>query len=130
MTTSLTLQSSTEPLATVHSDGTLSFQALRPARTIGLPDKTIWYFEKAPASRRDNRDCAYISHARGSKTFTMAYHPLDRNDQVVEDLPMEQLPAALNDLAACGFGPRPVKREPQPAVMPQAKLTSARPGLE
>ncbi len=102
------------PLAKPDLSPAILIQRLQPSRTISTwlngEDRMIWYFEKPAASRRDNRDCAYISHVRNSKTFTMAYHPLDRNDQVVKDLPMDQLAAAVEDLLAAGFGPQPVKQ--------------------
>lgn len=87
-------------------------QRLSPSRTIDVLGKTtIYYFEKTPlAGSRGNRDCAYISHERGSRAFTMAYHPLDRNDQVVRNLPLDQLGAAIEDLLGAGFGSRPAQQ--------------------
>lgn len=86
--------------------------SLSPSRVIDVLGKTtIYYFEQAPlAGRRGSRTCAYISHDRGGKTFTMAYHPLDRNDQVVQNLPLDQLGAAIEDLLQAGFGSRPVQQ--------------------
>ncbi len=97
-------------------------QQLQPSRVIDVLGKTtIYYFEKTPkAGSRGSRDCAYISHEGGSRLFTMAYHPLDRNDQVVQNLSLDRLGAAIEDLLAAGFGSRPAQ---QPAF-------SARPGLE
>jgi len=108
-----------------------SIQPSRVISDVGQDLRTIWYFEIDPQRGR-NRTCAYISHSRGSRTFTMAYHPLDRNDQVVQDLPMEKLGAAINDLLAAGFGKRDwsgVGVSPARAKT-QIESTSARPGLE
>ncbi len=89
-------------------------QQLQPSRVLGTflngESKTIWYFEKPADPVTRNRTCAYISHARGGATFTMAYHPLDRNDQVVQNLPMDRLGAAIEDLLAAGFGSRPAQQ--------------------
>ena len=108
-----------------------SIQPDRVISDVGNDCRSIWYFEQKKVGR--NRTCAYICHARGASTFTMAYHPLDRNDQVVADLPMEKLPAAIDDLLAAGFG----KRQDwsgagfSPArTKTQIESTSARPGLE
>ena len=81
-----------------------SIQPSRVISDVGQDLRTIWYFEQSAVNRK--RTCAYICHARGASTFTMAYHPLDRNDQIVADLPLERLPAAIDDLLAAGFGKR------------------------
>lgn len=90
-----------------------SIQPTRVMRDVGQDMRTIWYFEGAADGRK--KTCAYVMHARGSSTFTMAYHPLDRNDQVVADLPMDKLGAAIDDLLAAGFGKRPA---PPPSARP------------
>ncbi len=103
------------PRSTALSVGA-QIKRLAPSSVINVflngENKTIWYFEKPADPVTRNRTCAYISRVSDSKTFTMAYHPLDRNDQVVQDLPMEQLGQAIDDLIAAGFGPRPVQQPP------------------
>lgn len=89
-----------------------TIQSIRPTRVISveMPDRrTIWYFER-DIQRDKKRTCAYIAHVYGAQTFTLAYHPLDRNDQVVSDLPMERLGQAIEDLLAAGFGQRQTAR--------------------
>lgn len=81
-----------------------SIQPDRVISDVGNDCRSIFYFEQSAVGRK--RTCAYICHARGASTFTMAYHPLDRNDQVVQDLSIDKLPAAIDDLLSAGFGKR------------------------
>lgn len=102
----LVINSSSTAIMVLGTDGRLGFSTLhvKPSRVIDLTDRVIYYFEKpGPKQRGSSRDCAYICHLKEKGTFTMAYHPLDRDDQVVKDLKPDQIAAAVQDLIDAGF---------------------------
>lgn len=55
------------------------------------------------------RQCAYITVDRDHQSFKLAFYPHGEPAQIVKNLPISQLPDAVDDLISAGFSG--VKRE-------------------
>ncbi len=92
-----------------HAFGRKTYQFLR------ANGKTV---EQLRWDRSLPRESATLIFVDGAKTFTLIYRPLAEGEQVVRDLPLEELANAVNSLVEAGFPHRKiaVKLEaPEPA---------------
>ncbi len=85
---------------------------LQADKMLELPcGRRVWWFmRKGEGSLRDRstpRNCAMITLMPDRKTFMLGYYPNEDSDrQVVDNLPIDRLADAANDLIGAGFGPR------------------------
>lgn len=87
---------------------------ITPFRVISVLDRTIYQFVKfggkdigarrAFEDPKVPRQMATICIIRGAKTFQLCFYPWQDRPQIVEDLPIEDLPKAVADLLVAGFG--------------------------
>ena len=94
---------------------TLALSRITPYRTMELHDGAVlrefWKIGCEPTrSMRSTlndpkvaRQCAFITVDRTGKSFKIGFYPNGEAGQVVENLPISQLPQAVDDLVAAGF---------------------------
>ena len=91
----------------------LAINRLIPHNVLGLPDQTIYTFvqvgrdSKGYQSLRNRsvpRQVAMITVFRRRGIFKIQWYPWADKPQVIEELPMDRLPAAVQDLWDAGFG--------------------------
>ncbi len=95
-------------------DHSLALQRLTPHSVVRALDFVIYTFVKVGAKasvgmRRALNDpavarqTAMITVYPGKGRFKLSWYPHDSDAQIVEDLAMDQLPVAVNDLKGAGF---------------------------
>jgi len=80
---------------------------IKPSREIELHDGSriieFWRGEKQPTKRKPC-DMAMLIVSANRKSFKMHYYPLNSNDlQIVENINIDKLGDAVNDLINAGF---------------------------
>lgn len=97
---------------------------LTPFRVTDLPDRTIYAFVRIPDKSKEaaraqiakganakqlltnsnvQKNCAYICVMKLKKNFQIGFFPDEDAAQVINDLPLSELPQAVADLKAAGF---------------------------
>ncbi len=95
---------------------------IAPEETIDLLDRVCYWLVKPNGTRENPSDSAMLTFFKRGDRFTLGYWPMDDGSrmaaphQVVEDLPLDQLPDAVASLAAAGFGQAPPV--PRPSTLP------------
>jgi hypothetical protein len=116
----------------------LQLQRLQPKQVIDLLDRTIYTFYRTnldhPVENGKSRpkDLATITLIRSTNRIQFSYHPFKNgnraegevSDQIIMDLPLADLPRAIQDLIDAGFGPR---NHPDSGVKPSVPQLSAAP---
>lgn len=94
---------------------TLALSRITPYRTIELHDGSVlrefWKIGCEPTRSMRSalndpkiaRQCAFITVDRGRQFFKLGFYPNGEAGQVVENLPISQLPQAVDDLIDAGF---------------------------
>lgn len=103
------------PPPTELAQPTRALSRITPFRTIELPDGTVLreFWKIGCASTRSMRgalndsnvarQCAYITVSSDRRSFKLGFFPNGEPGQVVKDLPIDQLPQAVDDLIDAGF---------------------------
>jgi hypothetical protein len=84
------------------------FSRLVPDKIVDWLGHTAYWFKRGAGK---GTDFAMIIKDHGKTTFRLQYYPLDGGPQIVTDLALDMLPAAIDDLIGAGF---PVARTAAP----------------
>jgi hypothetical protein len=78
-------------------DGTILYEFWKVAQTPGQK------WKNTPKTRDCEKELAMLSIKKGKTIFSLHYYPLNKEIQVIHDLPIERLQEAINLLNEAGF---------------------------